>query len=195
MAVNKTQQLSKRQDWAIVGLRIWFLIGISLAVLVMHVLSDTGIGDYTGLAIAFGIGVGMIIILALTVLITSLNIAAPFILNVEDAVLAGLFVYVGAGDPMILVGVVAFLAATGLLRLGATWGGIHAVTVITIALGAGIYILTVEAPGENLDLGEALDLYALPVLAAALVTTGAGIWVHTQHGQETKKMAAISKTV
>ena len=155
MAVKKSvppkpSRLAKRHDWAIIGLRILFLLGAALAIFIVRSQAEEPAGDYTDLAIAAGVGFGVTVVLAVSVLVKSLKPVVPFVLMGGDAMLVGAFVYVGDGDPMVLIGAAGFLSVTGMLWLDDMLGALQAILVNAIALGAALY-LQISQSSDQLD--------------------------------------------
>jgi signal transduction histidine kinase len=192
---QKPSRLAKRHDWAIIGLRILFLLGAALAVFLARSQTEEPAGDYTDLAIAAGIGFGVTVVLAVSVLVKSLKPVVPFVLMGVDAVLVGAFVYVGDGDPMILIGAAGFLSVTGMLWLDDMLGALQAILVIAIALGSALYLQIAQSSDQSLDLGVTFDLYVLPLLIVSLLAIGVSIWQHTRGDQGAGRLVSLNKEV
>lgn len=186
---------TKRQNWTSIGLRFLFMVGVSVAVLATHGLDDGFTLNFTELAIVSGIGMGMIVVLSLSVWVSTLKNATPFLILGTDAVLAGGYAYLSNGEPLILIGTVCFLAVSTTLHLGVLWGSLDGAGTLTIALGTSLYLMIAGSPDQSLDTTLALELYMLPVLVSALVVAGAVIWTEIQSGHHGKAIAQLDKTV
>lgn len=191
---TSSQPETRWRDWTIVGLRALFILGISLEITIQRTqltpdvpFAPEAFGD---LFAAIGIAFGIILILALVTAVNALRPMLIYALIPADFVLAGMFVLVANADPLTWVAVVAYLAITGFLRLGAILGGINALGVVAAGVGVVIYLA-----GQN---NQPVDLtpYTLPILLSVFLTMGVGGWMYMQEGlggNEQRTLRKIAK--
>ena len=162
--------------WAILAQRAVFLLVTSLAIYLLRTKFSEASPETNDLLIAGGIGGAIVAVLAATVFIRAFRIVTPYILFAADVFLAGIYVYLSDGSPLLLAGIAGFLAVSGLLHAGTTWGSLHATGVIAVTLGVIVYLTGQDALDNQVDMDLLLDTYTLPVLSLLLVVLSVGIW-------------------
>lgn len=187
------------QDWTTFGLRWVFLIGMSLAVFITRSQTQTtGKIVYDDIATAFGIGVGITLMIGLCAYIKSLQAALPYVLMLGDWALAIVYVLLIKTDIILLIAVMSFLSVSGVLRLGPNWGIIHVGGVIIASIGTVIY--------QNYDLAKNFDFinndalgffepYLVPLLVALLASLSVGIWLSVQHERTSGQRAVLNEAI
>ncbi len=191
---TSSQPENRWRDWTIIGLRALFIFGAGLVIVIQRTqVTPTLVfpsEQFNDVLIACGIGLGMVALLAIMTLITSIRPFMSYALIGVDFVLTGLFVIVANAQPLIWIEVVVYLATTGLLRLGTVLGGINALGVVAAGTGAMIYL--VGQTTQQIDFTP----YVLPTILAIILITGIAIWMYMQDGlgsSEQRNLRKIAK--
>jgi signal transduction histidine kinase len=179
------------RNWTIIGLRALFVIGVGLVTVIQRTQATPTLifpsESFNDVLIATGIGLALVAVLAMMTLIKQARSLIGYMLIIADFVMTGIFVVVAEGDPIIWVEIVAYLATTGLLRLGAMMGGINALGIIASGLGAMIYLA--GQTSEQVDFSP----FILPMLLAILLTAGVGVWMYMQDGLGSNEQHTLRK--
>ncbi len=179
------------QDWTLFGLRWVFLFGISL-ILYTARSQSTQTFSQLDLAIAFGVGAVLNLLLGTAIVFPSFHTMLPFIILVEDWVLTGIYIYItqndalAAGDQMLLVGIMSVLIVSAMLRLGPIWGAFHTLGVIVAAAGVMIYLVGAD------QMQTLVEPYTIPALLVTLLTLMAGVWVYVEYEKTSGHRDALS---
>ncbi len=162
------------RDWTLFGLRWLFLIAISLALVVADAQTGQELSTFE-LAIGFGVGAVLNLILAGLIVVKSLNRVIPYFVILADWILAVTYIIITDGDPLLFIGVMSYLIVTGLLYLGPGWGSVQAFGVLI----AGIATVAYLNEFENLE--TVTDTYIQPEIIALILTISVGLWVYARH--------------
>ncbi|MBL8116582.1 MAG: GAF domain-containing sensor histidine kinase [Anaerolineae bacterium] len=164
--MENEQRVSGWQNWALIGLRCAFLIFVALELFNIQS-PDGAVYPQNEIVIALIIGVVSTIFLVIPILFPSLNKIMPPVLLFSDWLLIALLTYTIRTEITLSVALAGLLIVTSVLRLGASWGSVHAVGIVLIlALVRGeIYRLYGETPG-TLPMWVPLSIVAMFGLVA-----------------------------
>lgn len=190
MTESNTQ--SHWQDWTLFGLRWLFLIGISLAIYLTRTESGLYTGDHTDLMILFGAGAVINLIIAVMILIPSMVNYVPALATLTDWGLAIAYMIAVEGDPILSLGVLGGLGATGLLRMGPTWGPAHAFGLIVAAIGTIVYLKDIDAIMNDFQT-LIVDPYLIPGVVLLIILLSVGIWVYFEYGKADRQQKRLNE--
>lgn len=157
------------------GLRLLLLGGLCVTLFVAQERTFTSLASLQDFLLPVGIGIAATIALATSLIIKPMRPFAPFILMIGDWLIVGLFVYVAAGNVLLITGIAATVLVGGMLRLGPIFGVIEAVGVL-IATFIGIVTL----PQFDIDtLRDSFSAYAPIFLFLILLAIINRAWVMT----------------
>lgn len=159
------------QDWAAIGGRLLIVAGISLAIYLWRTQNNI-LEPTEGLALAAGISIGLLAVVAATIFVPQLEQVTPFALILADWVIAGIFINtIDATPGLIVFGVANILLIAGLIRFGPLWGSMQATGVLGIAVG--FILLTTEA--DDIDL--LIDAHGVSLLISTGLAVSTMVWV------------------
>lgn len=167
------------QDFALVASRLLGILGFTLAIAITQ--AQSIIPSLNDLWIAAGVGTGLTLFAALLAFIASTRGLAPLMFVIADFSIAGGLIYVSQAQPIITVGVVAFLALSLALTVDMIIAGIYIIGLMAIALGLIVYFGSGGDISQSVDFGTIWDAYTLPIIALMLVSAGALLWAYADH--------------
>ncbi|MEQ8673023.1 MAG: GAF domain-containing sensor histidine kinase [Aggregatilineales bacterium] len=190
MAENNSK--TQWRDWTLFGLRWLFLIGVSLVIFLTRSQDVTYTSNYTDLAILFGVGVIINLIIAVMILIPSLAEYIPTIATFSDWGFTIGYIVLVNGDPLLMLAILSSLIAMGMLRLGPTWGPVHAFGIAVATVGTLVYLLDINVIMENPQT-VLVEPYLIPFVILALISSIIGIWVYFEYGKADRQQRRINE--
>lgn len=190
MAENNTK--SQWRDWTLFGLRWVFLIGVSLAIYITRSNDITYAGDYTDLAIVFGVGMIINLLIAVMILIPSLAEYIPTVATVSDWGFTIAYIILVDGDPLLMIGILGALITMGLLRLGPNWGPVHTFGIAVGTIGTIVYLKNIDLIMQDPQT-LLVDPYLLPLVILTLITLTVGIWVYFEYGKADRQQRRLNE--
>lgn len=159
------------QNWAVFWTRIIVVLMMALVVNTRPVTPDypRPENDYIIVFAALA-GVNLILGALLFLRINALNDAIPYVIGAGDWILTGALAYFSGGDPLLMAGGTAVIAASGLLRLGLIAGSLQALAVFGIAYGV-LWVL----PESHLQ--SDINAYVSEALIGVALILGVGMYV------------------
>jgi signal transduction histidine kinase len=164
------------QDWTLLGMRLVFVAGIILAELIFRLQSELESVGYSDLAIAGGIGLAAAAIYAGILLIPNLTTGYPYLVMIGDAILTGVFILLTDANPVIVVGIIAALSVSALLRFGMLWGGGDSAGIIAVSLAMVAYANDLD----NIDPTLLLKTYAVTYIVALMLVCVGALWSYVR---------------
>ncbi|NDJ61418.1 MAG: GAF domain-containing sensor histidine kinase [Chloroflexi bacterium] len=172
--MSDTSQPNTQRDWVLFGLRWLYLLALGALALLSG--STGGATADTNNAVLLAVGVGVLanLMLALLLIVRTHPDLVEAVILLGDLAVVGGFVYISAGDPIMLTVAVGGVLFSGLLRPEMRWGLIHTGAVVAVAVI--VVLLTLDTtPSVPVVEQLALPMLILIMLGAVALATSYGL--------------------
>ncbi|MFW5708699.1 MAG: ATP-binding protein [Chloroflexota bacterium] len=179
---NNRLDAAKRLDWLLLGIRLLFLGGMTLVVLVWrNQAQQVATVDDQSLIMAAGIGVAAIFVIGLCTLIPAFYRAIPVLLMISDWVMAGMYIHLTEANPTMSLIAIGFLGVSATARLGTMAGSFYLVILVAVTFGLMIYHSHDGNLNQDVNFDLLLDQYGLTMVGIILLALGIGLWTVVQY--------------
>ncbi|QPC84890.1 GAF domain-containing sensor histidine kinase [Phototrophicus methaneseepsis] len=185
----------RRPNWVYFAQRWVVLIGFCILIILVQERRIESLESIRDLIIAFGIGAIATLLLGGFGLVKSLQPYTPLIASPGDWVIVGVFAYLGAGDPLVIVAIAAVVIVSGILRFGVAWGVVHTLgTVLAVTLALAISATAGQAFNIRL-LPDTLVSILPAVVGLVLVAIVTSLWAGALDESNSRKNRQIKKNL